>query len=260
MSFDGLAGLFAVKQHVRDVMHGRKAQNAVIWIDEIEKAVAGKNDMSGIAQDQIGQLLEYMANNVSAGLIFLGHPGTGKSAVAKWITTCADRALISLDAGSCKGSLVGESERKWRAALSTMLSVARGNLLMIATCNKEAALPPELKRRFRLGTFFMDLPNEEERDGIWAFYLGKMGSKESEKARPDDANWTGAEISACCDVASRTGLSVVEAGKYIVPVYQSAKEQIDALRQRAVGRFLSASHAGTYQLPKGSTVDGRKFL
>jgi hypothetical protein len=37
-----------------------------------------------------------------------------------------------------------------------------GRMLFIATCNSIASLPPELRRRFTLGTFFFDLPTALE--------------------------------------------------------------------------------------------------
>jgi len=54
-----------------------------------------------------------------------------------------------------KGSLVGESERRLRAALSVVDAVSQGQALFIATCNSIGALPPELRRRFTLGTFLL---------------------------------------------------------------------------------------------------------
>ncbi len=46
-------------------------------------------------------------------------------------------------------------------------------MLFIATSNSIASLPPELRRRFTLGTFFFDLPTAEERETIWRIYLKK---------------------------------------------------------------------------------------
>ncbi|MGB7590439.1 MAG: hypothetical protein WBO19_04275, partial [Terriglobia bacterium] len=42
-------------------------------------------------------------------------------------------------------------------------AVSQGRMLFIATCNSIASLPPELRRRFTLGTFFFDLPTVDER-------------------------------------------------------------------------------------------------
>jgi hypothetical protein len=45
-----------------------------------------------------------------------------------------------------------------------------GRSLWIATCNSIASLPPELRRRLALGTFFFDLPASDERQHIWNIY------------------------------------------------------------------------------------------
>ncbi len=248
MSFDGLAGLSAVKQHVRDVMHGRKTQNAVIWIDEIEKAVAGKNDMTGIAQDQIGQLLEYMANNVSAGLIFLGHPGTGKSAIAKCAGTDSGVPTIRFDMGDMQGSLVGESQQAIRSAIKTVDAITEGAALWIVTCNDIAALPPELQSRFSLGTYFFDLPTSEERAGAWNIHRAAYGLNGDESYRDvNDAGWTGREIMYACNNAWITGKDIAYEARRVIPQCKASRARIETLQQFADGRFLDASTGTEYR-------------
>jgi len=51
------------------------------------------------------------------GLLMVGSGGTGKSLVAKAIGSIMDRQMVCLDVSACKGSLVGESEGKFRRAL-----------------------------------------------------------------------------------------------------------------------------------------------
>ena len=74
-----------------------------------------------------------------------------------------------------ESSLVGASTDRLRTALKIIDAVSQGRMLFIATCNSIASLPPELRRRFTLGTFFFDLPTEEEREIIWQIYLKKYG-------------------------------------------------------------------------------------
>src|SRR5439155_26658589 len=134
-------------------------------------------------------------------------------------------------------------------------AVSQGRSLWIATCNSITSLPPELRRRFTLGTFFFDLPEAAERDAIWKLYLGKYGVAGE---RPQDDGWTGAEIKECCRQAARLQISLQEAASYIVPVSRSAAEQIRALRHQASGRFTSASKPGVYEcsepLSDGTTL------
>ena len=67
--------------------------------------------------------------------------------------------------------------------------------------------------------------------------------------------------------ADALNMSLVEAGEFVVPLLTSHKEEMDALRQYASGRFLSASKSGVYQYTKQATrhnptttiVEERKF-
>lgn len=260
MSFDGLAGLSAVKDHVRDVMHGRKQQQAVVWIDEVEKAVAGKGDLTGITQDQIGQLLEYMANNVSAGLIFLGHPGTGKSAIAKCAGTDSGVPTIRFDLGAMQGSLVGESQAAIRAALKTVDAITGGDALWIVTCNDIKALPPELQSRFSLGTYFFDLPNGEERAGAWNIHRKAYDLEGDDSClEVNDAGWTGREIMYACNNAYITGKPIAHEAKRVIPQCKANRGTIEALQQFADGRFLDASSGTEYRRKMPQESSGRRI-
>ncbi len=222
----------------------------VVFIDEIEKAMAGAGgDLSGTTQDQLGCLLSYMQDERQPGLMFLGPPGSAKSMTAK----STGLLTISLDLGACKGSLVGQSEAQLRAALKVIKAISDGRALWIATSNNIDSIPPELRRRFKLGTFFFDLPNNLERDEIWQLKLSQFALDDTDKM-PDDTDWTGAEIEACCEIADRLDCPLIEAAQFIVPVARSAAEQIEKLRAQANGRYLSASEPGTYARP--TTVTG----
>jgi hypothetical protein len=250
-SFDQLGGLENLKTFLTRVLtSGKTPVRAVGFIDEIEKALGGASgDTSGTSQDQLGVLLKVMQDEKIPGIILIGPPGTGKSEIAKAAGNVADAPVISIDTGAMKGSLVGESEGRIRAAMDVFKSVSQGKGIFIATCNKIASLPPELRRRFTLGTFFVDLPNESERAKIWPLGIKRYGLEDSfTKEIMDMSNdWSGAEIMACCDVASRTGFNIEEASKFVVPVIKSAPDQVKSLRQMASGRFISANRPGVYE-------------
>jgi SpoVK/Ycf46/Vps4 family AAA+-type ATPase len=150
-----------------------------------------------------------------------------------------------------QNALVGSSGERLRSALKVVDAVTNGRSLWIATCNSIGTLPPELRRRFTLGTFFFDLPSAEERAAIWKIYLAKYGRSGE---LPDDDGWTGAEIKECCRKAYRLKLTLKESAEYIVPVSRSAADQIKMLRQQASGKFISASKAGIYQFQETPTV------
>jgi len=63
---------------------------------------------------------------------------------------------------------------------------------------------------------------------------------DAKQDRPDDANWTGAEIQSCCRLASLLDVPLVQAAQNVVPVAVTARDKIEVLRQWASGRCLSA--------------------
>ena len=71
-----------------------------------------------------------------------------------------------------------------------------------------------------------------------------------EVGRPEDKNWTGAEIKACCRLSVLLEQSLIEAAKNVVPVAVTAAEPIAKLRGWASGRCLDATAGGTYQAAK----------
>ena len=180
-------------------------------------------------------------------------PGSAKSLTAKATGNTAGIPTVAFDLSAMQSSLVGGSGERLRAALQVVDAISQGKSLWIATCNSITSLPPELRRRFTLGTFFFDLPTAEEREAIWKIYLAKWNLTGD---RPNDDGWTGAEIKECCRKAWRLNLSLRESAEYLVPVSRSAADQIESLRRLASGRFLSASHPGVYTYDPAVVMNG----
>jgi hypothetical protein len=251
--FEDLGGCASVKKFMKGILDGKDAPNVIILIDEGEKMFAGATgaatDSSGVSQDYLATTLSYMEDNEADGSIFIGPPGAAKSAIAKAMGNEAGIPTIFLDLGGMKGSLVGKSEAQLRNAYKVISAVGGGKVFFIMTCNRIVDLPPELKRRFTSGTFFFDLPNQEEREMIWPIYVKKfdIDSYVPENEWDLANGWTGAEIRNCCRLAYRQNISLIEAAKYIVPVSVSAGEQINALRKQASGAYLSANEPGIYR-------------
>lgn len=262
-TFDDLGGLVNLKRFLTCILSSQKtAVRAIGFIDEIEKAMGGTTgDTSGTSQDALQTVLKFMQDENTPGLILIGPGGTGKSAVAKAAGKVASAPVISIDLGAMKDSLVGSSEKRVRMAFEVFKAVSQGKGLFIATCNRITSLPPELRRRFTLGTFFVDLPGREEQRAIWDIWRKRYALEDN--ALPDCDGWTGAEIRGCCDTAYRTGMTLKEAAGYIVPVCKSAPDQVDGLRRMADGKFISANEPGLYKYsdPSRSTapVTGRKM-
>lgn len=265
-TFDDIGGYDNVKKFLKAIVKGRKAPRTIVFIDEIEKAMAGsQTDTSGVSQDYLRNLLTWMQDKEALGTIFVGPPGTSKSMMAKAAGNEAGIPTIALDLGGMKGSLVGESERALRTALAVIEAVSQGQVLFIATSNSIGILPPELRRRFSLGTFFFPLPDAADRKLIWDKYLTKYefkkaGSNLTTVELPDDEGWTGAEIRNCAMIAWRLKCSLKDAAKYIVPVSVSARDQIERLCKEAHRRYISASEEGFYEYVERTTQTSRRVF
>jgi SpoVK/Ycf46/Vps4 family AAA+-type ATPase len=231
--------------------------------------------------------------------LLLSPPGCGKSQFCKALGNAVRRPTLMLDVGSLLGSLVGQSEANLRRALRTVdamapaicmvdelekalagvgghgdsgvstrlfgtlltyLSDHDSNVFFVATSNDISRLPPELARAERFdGIFFLDLPTVEERSTIWNLYRRQFRVPPSQ-ARPEDNDWTGAEIRSCCRLATLLDVPLLEAARHVVPVAATAAEQLEKLRSWADGRCLSASSGSIYRRQNGAPpAPGRRL-
>jgi hypothetical protein len=247
--FKDLGGLDNAKTYFSRLCNGPEGYDGIVFTDEIEKVFAGfGTDSSGTTTKSVGAVLTYMEDKKVAGSLFLGPPGSGKSALAKAIGNEAGIPTVSADWAAMETSLVGATGENVRAALAIITAMFR-KPLFIATCNSWGALPPELRRRYWLPTFFFDILTATERTLVWPIHMKDNGIKEQEL--PDDKDWTGAEIRNCCRNARQLECSLKEAASYVVPVAISAAEQIQKLRSEATGKFISAAAPGFYRFEAG---------
>ena len=227
------------------------------------------------------------------GVLLLGVPGCGKSLTAKAIGDAWQLPLLRFDVSSVFGKYVGESEGNLRRALQAAEAVApcvlwidelekafsgaRGDdggttlrilgaflswlqdkkspVFVVATANSVELLPPELLRRGRLDEiFFVDLPEENEREEIFRIHLNKRG-REAEKfdlqvLAARSAGFSGAEIeqaiiSSLYD-AFENARDIVDADilqtlQTLVPLSRTMSEDISRLREWAATRARPAS-------------------
>lgn len=251
-----LGGIDALKEDVRAVFQGRRKPRLVVWLDEVEKTGLGSlNDSAGVNQDQEGYLLQWLQDHDVYGMMLLGVPGSGKSAFCKAVGAEFGTVVIRLDLGALQAKHVGESQENLRHALKVIEAIGGNNTLWLATSNSIDKLSAAMRSRF-VDTYFFDLPTREERKPIWKVWLKKMGL--TDEPYEDDEGWVGRNIQQCVNKAWSTGISVAEAAKRIVPVGTVEREDTEALRAQADGRYLSANRPGVYEVPKRAAGAARQ--
>lgn len=263
-TYDDIGGVDYAKEFFGQVLASREPPRAIVFIDEIEKALAGATgrggDTSGVSQDILATLLGFMEDQRCNGTLCFGPPGCSKSLIAKATGNQGGIDTIQLDLGALKGSLVGESERNVRRALKVIQASSAGRSYWIATCNAVEALPGALLRRFTHGILFFDLPLEEERRAIWRVHREAFGLRDDQlDPMPDDRDWTGADVRNCCELAYQFDVGVAEAAQHLLPVAVSHPELIRKLRQEADGRFKSAYTSEVYSHLRPGAAGGRSI-
>jgi SpoVK/Ycf46/Vps4 family AAA+-type ATPase len=130
----------------------------------------------------------------------------------------------------------------------------RDGVFVVATCNDIQQLPPELLRKGRFDEiFFVDLPTAAIRKEILAVHLRRRGRNPDAFALESVADATpyfsGAEleqvvVSALYAAFARgtdlTDVLLMEEAMRTVPLYATARERIESLRQWADGRTVPA--------------------
>lgn len=250
LQYADLAGMDVVMDYLNRLQAGPNPFRLVLFWDEIEKMMGGaggdQTDSSGVSSDQLAVCLKVMERLRWAGIILLGVPGSGKTALAEATSGEFDVPKIEQDFGAMKGRYVGDSEGAIRQAFRVIEGIGGSDVLVIATCNKLKSLPAEFRRRFWLGLWYFDVPSLTEQEPIKRIYEKKyaLDTKGKHGEWPDTLNWTGAEIRNCADLAVRLGCDLKYASRFVVPVAKADPESIDALRDVADGKFLSVNSSG----------------
>jgi hypothetical protein len=246
------------------LMEGKYSPTVILRMDEAEKQFAGNGtDSSGSMGKMMSEFLTWVNDRKVVCTMHLGVQGTSKS----WLPFCMGgeykRPVINYNVGAMEDKHVGEGSKFIRNANRTIDAISDGRVWLVATANSLNGLPPEFVNRFQVGgIFFFDLPSDHERKGVMELKRKVYGLAEQEF--PDMTNWTPRDIDSCARKADLLSISLIEAGEYIVPLMTSHREQIESLRTSADGRFLSATHEGTYQYSVPATAPlkaatGRKF-
>ncbi|RYY74459.1 MAG: AAA family ATPase [Gammaproteobacteria bacterium] len=146
------------------------------------------------------------------GILLAGVPGGGKSLIAKSAASILGTSLVRLEIGRFYDKHLGETEKQFTRALQTIEMIApvvvlideiekvlggggdgdhevsrrllgrfltwlqdrTAKVFIVATANKVTQLPPELIRAGRWDqSFYIDLPNDSEREKIFQIHLKK---------------------------------------------------------------------------------------
>ncbi|MFH0901553.1 MAG: AAA family ATPase, partial [Pseudomonadota bacterium] len=251
--FDDIGGLEQAKRFGRALFEGPYPPALVVRVEEIEKVMAGsQGDLSGTSQDALQVVLNSMEDNGWDGIVAFGCPGAGKSLYSKALANTFGVLSLSLDLNATKGSLVGESEKYVREAMSVIKAIGSDRVFFVATANRLNTIPGELLRRFRGGIWMFDFPGDEERERIWPIHRDDFAIAREDK-QPDDRMYAGSDIRNCCERAWKMGVTLREASQFIAPVGKTARDVIRDSRQLADGNFLSASQVGLYCLNETGT-------
>ncbi len=171
------------------------------------------------------------------------------SPIVLWIDEI-EKAMV---AGGGNGDADAGLSRRLFGAFLTWLQEKKQDVFVVATANDLSSLPPELLRKGRFDEiFFVDLPDDPERDAIWKIHLGlrKQDSAQFELGKIVSASdgFSGSEIEQAVVAGLYRALHrkiplttdlLIEELTHTVPLSVTRREDIDALRQMAEARFVN---------------------
>ena len=265
-SMSAIGGLDLLKNWLtlRKDAFGRKAQEYGLPTPKGLLIVGVPGTGKSLAAKATASLLGRPLLKLDAGRLYGGLVGQSEGNLRAVIQTCEAIApcVLWIDeiekafAGSKSSGMTdgGTSSRVFGSFLSWMQE-KKSPVFVVATANDVAQLPPEFLRKGRFDElFFVDLPNQEEREAIWGIQIGKYGRKAKGfnlRALAIGADgFTGAEI----EQAFIEGLyeafgrgrepDTVGLGALLtkqIPLSRLMGEHIAALRQWAQGRARPAT-------------------
>lgn len=255
-------GCTPIRAFGKAYMEGNYSPTLLVRMDEIEKQFAGAGtDSSGTKGNLMGEWLTWVNDKRIVCSLFVGVPGSSKSHSVYCIGGEYGRPVINYSIPGMEHEHVGVSGRNQRTAHRVLDSISDEKIWLIATANDISTLRPEVISRFQVGgIFFFDVPDEQEKVGIMKLKMAAYKLDPTQEI-PNMDDWTGRDVDNCARKAQTLGIPLVQAAKFIVPLLQSHGAQMDALRNDASGRFLSANKEGVYNYtapvrkPKVSIVE-----
>jgi len=211
---------------------------------------------------------------LDAGRIFAGLVGQSESNLRAVIQTAEAIAPCCLwidevekgFAGSrASGSTDGGTSSRVFGSFISWMQEKKAPVFVVATANDVSQLPPEMLRKGRFDElFFVDLPNQQEREGIWEIQISKYGRDardfDTVQLAKATEGLTGSEIEnafvetlylAFDREKEPTDLDIAGVLTEFVPLSKLMAEQIGSLKAWAKGRArLATSSAASRGLRK----------
>jgi hypothetical protein len=170
------------------------------------------------------------------------------SPIVLWIDEI-EKALV---AGGGSGEADAGLSRRLFGAFLTWLQEKKQEVFVVATANDLLSLPPELLRKGRFDEiFFVDLPDEGEREAIWKIHLHlrkqDWAKFDLDKIVSASDGFSGSEIEQAVVAGlyralyQKTPLTtdlLIEELTRTVPLSVTRREDIGQLREMAQGRFV----------------------
>lgn len=201
------------------------------------------------------------------GKVFQGLVGSSEENIRRAIATAEavapcvlwiDEIEKGLSGTQSSGMTDGGTTSRIFSTLLTWMQEKVRPVFVVATANNIEMLPPELLRKGRFDEiFFVDLPNQNDRECIWNIHLAKMGHNPAEyytnKLAKESAGFNGAEIEECVKEAMFSAYTqnpdspkllishLLDAIHETVPLSKTMKDRIDFLRKWSKTRAKHAS-------------------
>jgi SpoVK/Ycf46/Vps4 family AAA+-type ATPase len=169
------------------------------------------------------------------------------------------------DTGATDGGVKAETNSE---LLSFMDNREDKDVFIIASCNDIRPIVRDMPEFTRLGRFdalfFLDYPGRKAKDEIWKIHLADYELIDPAEDRneaferfkrdhglPEDEQWTGAEIEACCALARKRrhrGVTVKSVGATLGTIASRDIGSVEAVREWAeANKCYAAEYEGLYR-------------
>ncbi len=265
-SLDDIGGLDLLKVWLLQRRHafGRKAREYGLPVPKGVLIVGLPGTGKSLTAKATAQSLGVPLLKLDAGRIFAGLVGQSEGnlrsviqtaeAIAPCVLWCEELEK-AFSGTKSSGSTDGGTTARVFGTFLTWLQEKTKAVFVVATANDVTQLPPELLRKGRFDElWFVELPNERERESIWNLVIQRHGRDEeqfdvAQLARITDG-FTGSEIESAFTEAmflgferdrEPTNLDIAGVLDAFVPLSKQMAEQITGLRQWAKGRARPAT-------------------